>query len=115
VDILNAEQLSERVNFARPLKSEPEDTESLWNIPFEYGNCPKGTRISLSKAREIAATLRALIAEAETRQLRREYDSLKARAEESGRQYTAAAENYLAALGVIADLKRRLRTRGKAR
>lgn len=87
MEILSKQQLAERLNYVRPLKPEPEPAEeSIWCIPFEHGDCPKGTRISLSKAREIAAQLRAEIAEAEKRELFRAFKREEERARESGRQ-----------------------------
>jgi len=68
-----------RISSARPLGDKPSSlgtSESFWNIP-----CPwePGAFISTEKAKRYAAELRALVAEAEARYLKREFDSERER------------------------------------
>jgi hypothetical protein len=110
VEVLTPEAMAERVNFARPLHQEKEvPTESMWCIPFEYGSNAKGTRISISKAREIQSNLRADIAEAEKRELRREYDREKERGDESRRASSAKDGRLFELQTEVAILKQQLR------
>lgn len=109
--VLSEGEFTARVDFLSPLKPEPEGNAPFdnWPIPFEYGGCAKGTRISIAKARQIAAELRASIAEAERDELFREFKREQARCEEIGRQASKASDERLDALGEVADLKRALR------
>jgi hypothetical protein len=89
MDVLTPEQMVARLDFMRPLKPEPEEPDSAWCIPFEYGGIAKGTKISISKAREIAAELRAAVAEAEKREFKRAFEQERDRA---SRALSQAAE-----------------------
>jgi predicted nucleotidyltransferase component of viral defense system len=108
--IITQDELAERLDFMRPMQP-PEETsaQKTWPIPFEYGSNEKGTRISVSKARYIAAELRAEVAEAEKREL---YDAFKAEQRRVGEAHknTGAAENkWYAAMQEIAILKTQIR------
>jgi hypothetical protein len=115
VEILSEEGLAERVNFARPLHPSPEERRSIWCIPFEWGNNAKGTKISLSKAKEIASELRALIAQEEANELRRAFEEEKKRCERFGQAAREDQEKRFALEGEIAILKERIRELKKAR
>lgn len=111
--IIAEEELATRVDFRRPLHPPPDPPESPWCIPFEFGGCPKGTRISIAKAKEIAAELRASVAEAELRQVRKAYADEVERNIDLCAQYSAASDQRLAALQEVAELKQKLRSRRK--
>lgn len=110
MEILTEEEMAARVDFARPLKP-TEERESLWCIPFEYGHGAQGTRISIAKAREIAADLRANVAEAEKRELRRAFKAEQDRCkafEGQLRDYQTRVDELFAQ---VAELTRRLRAK----
>lgn len=109
MDILSEQELAAKVNFARPLKEPPEERESLWNIPFEPGNCPIGTRISVSKAREISAELRALVAEAEKRELLRYFKKERDRADQALRESAEWQQKFHEMEAEVVRLNRRKR------
>ena len=113
MEVLSEAAMTARMDFMRPLHPKPEEPESLWCIPFDYGSATKGTRISVSKAKEIAAELRALVAEAEKRELRRALDRERDSAAEAHKQASAAREEAFNAQAEIAALKAKLRRRGK--
>jgi hypothetical protein len=112
--ILSESEMGARFDFMRPLARESAATEvvGIWCIPFEYGDNAKGTRISISKAREIAAELRAAIAEAEKRELYQAFKAEEARVRAIEEQYTRASDQVTRLTGEIADLRRRHRRRG---
>ena len=113
MEILSEEEMAARLQFRRPLHEKPDDTESLWCIPFEWGGNAKGTRISISKAKEISAELRASVAEAEYRQLLREFKKEQERTKEIGKTYTEMSDRWFKAMGEVGALKRRLARRRK--
>ncbi len=105
--------MTTRLDFMRPLNPAPEPPDSPWCIPFEFGPVEKGTRISISKAKEIAAELRASIAEAEYRQLRKAFDNEVERGNTLCTQFTEASNARLDALAEVERLKQKLRARGR--
>jgi hypothetical protein len=75
MEVLSAQEMASRLDFQRPLHETKEpERESMWCIPFEWGANTKGTKISIAKAKEISSELRASVAEAEMRELRRYFD-----------------------------------------
>jgi hypothetical protein len=113
MEILNPSQLASRLDYTRPLKEEPEKEDSVWCIPFEYGANGKGTRISIALAKTISAELRAAVAEAEKKELRRYFDREKERGDELSKRSAETEQALFDAKGTIAHLERRLRARGK--
>jgi hypothetical protein len=113
VEVLTEEQLAGRIDYRRPMKDVPDERESLWCIPFPYGSNHRETKISIALAKTISAQLRADVAEAEQRELKRYFDRQTKRAEEMGRQCSDEQKKVFALQGEVADLKRRLRNRGK--
>src|ERR1700687_3518176 len=111
MEILNEEELAAPVDFVRPLHPHAEEHESLWGIPFEWGASAKGTRISISKAKEIASELRAAVAEAETREMRRHFDRERERSDSLSKQLSEAHEETFVAKSAIAILKQQLKTK----
>lgn len=109
--VLSEEEMVARLDFMRPLHPPEEPKDGQWCIPFEYGGLAKGTRISIAKAREIAAELRAAVAEAEKRELRLAFDDERKRSESLGAQFSAQVEKTQDALMEVAILKKRLRKR----
>lgn len=105
--IITEEELAMRLDFRRPLHPPPEETESAWCIPFEFGAYEKGTRISIPKAREIAATLLAAVAEAEKRELSRAFQAERARSENLSAQLSNAEVKTIELRAEIVELKRR--------
>jgi hypothetical protein len=73
MDILSQDDMDARISLVRPLNGETPSglPDKLWNIP-----CPwePGAFISMEKAKRYAAELRALVAEAEFKLMKREYD-----------------------------------------
>ncbi len=112
MEILDGAELVSRIDFARPLHEAPEK-ESLWCIPFEWGSNVKGTRISIAKAKEIASELRAAVAEAEKRELMREFTREKARSDDLCRQLSASQLEVSVTKNDIRLLQVRLRKRAK--
>ncbi len=111
--ILSGEEFAARFDFVRPLHPAP--VEQLGGVPFEYGACEKGTRISLPKARQIIAELRAEVLEVEKREL---YDAFKAeekRVESYGEQLRKANDERFAALQELDSLKRKHRARARSK
>ncbi len=102
-----------RFDFVRPIKPVAEERPGMWCIPFEYGDCPRGTRVSIAKAKEIAAALRADVAEAERLVLKVEFDKEKATVEDLKRREATAQLEKHAAIGELEALKRKLRARRK--
>ena len=115
MEILSEEELGARIDFKRPLHPEPEKRPGLWCIPFEWGLNGKGTLITIAKAKEIAAELRASVAEAEKRELRHYFDEEKERTAEFGRQLSAERDKTFAAQSEVAILRHQLRTAKKKR
>lgn len=118
MEILTESQLAERLDFARPLPlpdhatptrgmAPPED--SIWRIPFEYGTNAKGTRISVGKARQIVAELRAAVAEDECREMRKHFDRERERADAALKQSAAHQLEAAELRGTVAHLERELR------
>lgn len=108
---MSEEDLAARLDFRRPLHPAPEAPTTPWCIPFEYGSNVKGTRISVAMARQIAAELRAAVAEEELRQMRVHFGREVERAKEIGAQYTKATDEKFALMGEVNELKKRLRKR----
>jgi hypothetical protein len=75
MEILSEQELGGRLDYLRPLKdpSEVPEKAPFWCIPFEYGANVKGTRISLNKAKVIAAELIAAVAVAEQAEIFRAF------------------------------------------
>jgi len=116
MEVLSETDLAARLDFMRPLHPQvPVKSESTWCIPFEYGSNEPGTRISVSKAREIASELRMHIAEYERRELRRAFDQEKERNEAMSGRLLDEQKKVFALEGEVAVLKRRLRSRAKKR
>lgn len=117
MEILSEEEMAARIDFKRPLKPEPEDAipprQSVYSIPFEYGENPRGTVISIAKAREIAAELRAEIAEFDKREVFRALKQEQARSKSFGQQLSAKNKELFEAMSRIALLEQRLRARSK--
>lgn len=85
MEILTESQMAARLDFRRPLQPEPDPPrDGVWCIPFEFGPSEKGTRISIAKAKEIAAELRASVAEAEKRELLHAFKAEQKRVESYG-------------------------------
>ncbi len=119
MEILTEEEMAARLDFRRPLKQEPEDAipprQSVYSIPFEYGANPKGTVISIAKAREIAAELRAEIAEFDKREIFRAFKQEEARSKSFGEQLSAKDKELFDAKSQIAHLERKLRAKARGR
>jgi hypothetical protein len=115
MEILSQSELAARLDFMSPLKEPEEQRESQWCIPFEYGNQRKGTKISIAKAKEIAACLRADIAEAEKRELFRAFKAEEERCKRLLEQSAKAEHELNVARVEIATLNRRLRAKRKLR
>lgn len=111
MEILSEGEMAARLDYKRPLKSEPEERESLWCIPFEWGGNVKGTRISIALAKTISAELRASVAEAEQRELRRYFDRERERGDRASKGQAEAQTALYAAKAEIAELQRRLRAK----
>jgi hypothetical protein len=109
MEILSQEEMTSRVDFARPLHPTPEEPASMWCIPFEWGANSKGTRISIAKAKEIAAELRASIAEAEKRELRRAFDQEKKNGEERDNRYLEYSRKLFDCQQEVLILKRQIK------
>jgi hypothetical protein len=110
MEILSQEEMAARLDFRRPLKDEElAVTEGVWCIPFEWGANAKGTRITIAKAKEIAAELRAEVARAEYRELRKFFDREKERAEEFGRRLSEMNLKLLDAQNEAAILRQQMR------
>jgi hypothetical protein len=111
MNVLTESEMAARMDFVRPLKQPAPERESIWCIPFEFGPGEKGTRISISKAREIASELRASIAEAEKRQLQQAFDEERKRGDTLCHQYSEEADARRMAEHELAELKRKARSR----
>jgi hypothetical protein len=115
MEILSEEEMAAKLDFARPLHPKPEEPEIIWCIPFEWGKNAKGTRISIAKAKEIAAELRASVAEAEKRELRRAFDLEKKRGEELGNKSANVERMLFDSQQEILILKRQIKALKKKR
>lgn len=113
MEILTEEELAMKLDFRRPLHPPPEP-KTAWCIPFEYGANEKGTRISIPKAKQIAAELRAEVAEAEKRELFRAFEQEKARGENLSTQLSKAHVETLDAKSELVELKRKLQRKKRA-
>lgn len=111
--IIGEQELIARLDFMRPLKPAEPEPEGSWPIPFAYGENVEGTRISVPKARQIIAELRAEVAEYEKRELRRAFDAEKERNASLEKGYSEMAERWMKACAEAAALKVRLRRRSK--
>ena len=118
MEILSQNDMDARISSVRPLNKDTPSglPDSLWNIP-----CPwePGAFISTEKAKRYAAELRSLVAEAEARYLKREYDREVERNKSIQTQLYARvtqAENaQQLAWQETARLKRRWQNRGGKR
>jgi hypothetical protein len=111
--IIDGEEMAARLEYRRPLHPEPEEPAGLWCIPFEYGANERGTRISIAKAKEISAELRAAVAEVEKRQI---FDAFKAEEDRGNRlseQLSKAINERVAAIGEVVEMKRRRAKRAR--
>jgi hypothetical protein len=113
MDVLSEQEMAAKLDFASPLKPEPEQRESLWCIPFEYGDSRKGTRISIALAKTIAAQLLMHVAQAEQRELRRYFDREKERGDSLGRQLSESHGREQQQAATIAQLQKQLKRRKK--
>jgi len=113
MEILSESELSSRIDFVSPIHPEPEKPTGTWCIPFEYGANEKGTKVSIAKAKEIAAELRAAVAEAEKLELRQAFDREVQRSESLGEQHVAAQKENIELRAELHELKRRNRARSK--
>lgn len=109
MEILTEMQLSERLNYKRPLKEEPEQPDDAWPVPFEYGANIKGTRISIGLAKTIAAELLKEVAEAEKRQLFHHFKYEEKRANDNSKRYADEQLKVYELQGEVATLKRKIR------
>ena len=87
----------------------------VWCIPFEWGANVKGTKISIAKAKEIAAELRAAVAEAEKRELRLAFDREIERAKELSKQSADQGNKLFEAVRQVAELQHQIRVLKKKR
>lgn len=106
--ILSADELYARLDFMSPIHPPEEQKLGVYCIPFEYGDQRKGTRISIAKAKEIVAELRADIAEAEKQQLREAFDAELKRGEERSRQHSQLQDELMQAKQESAQLRVKL-------
>jgi hypothetical protein len=114
MEVLSETDLAARLDFMRPLHPQvPVKSESTWCIPFEYGSNEPGTRISVSKAREIASELRMHVAEYERRELRRALDREKEQAESLGKRAIELQDAMFSLETQVATLKAKLRGKKK--
>lgn len=89
--------------------------EHPWPLLFEVGNYPKGTRISIARAKEIAANLRASIAEAEMAELQHAFEREKERSATMAKIHAEAEEEVSRAHQQIATLQRRLKAKQRGK
>lgn len=110
MEILSEQEMAARLDYMKLLKQEPEvdKREPLYCIPFEYGDNPKGTKISKVLAKTIAAELLMHVAESDKREIFRAFKQEQERVESYGRQVQAANDEKYAALSEVAFLKRKL-------
>lgn len=106
--ILTPEEFTSRFEFVGPIHPAPEEKQGAWCIPFEYGSNVKGTRISIAKAKEIAAELRAAVAEAEKRLVLEAFQDEKARCEALREQLSKEHQKSFEERTKVAELKARL-------
>lgn len=111
--IISAEEMATRLDFMSPIDPPEEKRLGIYCIPFEYGDARKGTKISIAKAKEIAAELRAAIAEAEKRELREAFEGERRRNEDLKRQFAETQKALFDRERTIAELRRRPRRRTK--
>jgi hypothetical protein len=97
------------MEIARPLHPIQEAPDRVWCIPFEWGANERGTRISIAKAKEIAAELRASIAEAEKRELQRAFDQEKKNGEERDNRYLEYSRKLFDCQQEVLILKRQIK------
>lgn len=114
MEILSQDDMDARIGSARPLNKAAADAdangESLWCIPFPEGGHPE-TRISIMRAKIIAAELTIRVLEAEKRQLLRGFKKEQERGKESGRQYTEMSNRWMEAQNEVMKLRKRRRKR----
>jgi hypothetical protein len=112
VEILSQDDMDARISSARPLNKDTPSglPSSLWNIPAPW---EPGAFISIEKAKRYAAELRAFVAEAEFRYLKREWDrevernkTITAQLHERCQKAESESSTYLMEL---ARLKKKLR------
>lgn len=121
MEVISEQEMGARLDFVKPMSPKPPERVSLWCIPFEYGNCPKGTKISIAKAREIAADLRAAVADAEREEMRRAFEVEKERTMDLIRRYadeqqrSAQLQGEANALRSALRAEKRRRGRGRRR
>lgn len=113
MEILTEEEMAMRIDFRSPLQKEDPDAipprQSVYSIPFEYGNANKGTMVSVAKARQIVAELRAELAEWDKREIFRAFKQEQARSKEFADQVSKATRDLYDAKATIAHLERALR------
>lgn len=112
--VLAESELATRLDFLRPLHPPKEEPEGTWRIPFEYGANEKGTKISVPKALQIIAELRAEVAEANLRDMRKYFDEEKARGDRLVSEYSKASDDAMMLRGEIAALKKKINARRRA-
>lgn len=83
MEILTEEEMAMRIDYRAPLQKEDPNAippkQSVYAIPFEYGENRKGTVISVALAKQIAAELRAEIAEWDKQEIFRAFKEEQAR------------------------------------
>lgn len=109
MDILNSEELAAQLDFVSPLHPEPEEPQGVYCIPFEWNGARKGTKISVAKAKEISAELRAQVAEAEKRIIRKAFDKEVERTTAYAKQLSEWQDKYYKQTTEVAVLHNRLR------
>lgn len=115
MDILTPQQMTERLDYQRPLHPPATLDEDSWPIPFEYGpNNPKGTRITLMLAKLIAAELQAAVAVEEQRRLSLRLKQEQQHNKEQDERMAAQQREVFEAKAEIASLKRAQRDLIKA-
>lgn len=115
--VLSEDEFTSRLEYLRPLHPSKEvesNATTAWPIPFEYGANEKGTRISVPKALQIIAELRAAVAEENARQMRRYFDEEKARGDRLVSEISKSNEELLDARTEISTLKRKINARRRA-
>jgi len=94
MEILTPGEMAAKFDFVSPMKEEPEERVDMWPISFEYGGLKKGTRISISKAKEISAELRAAVAEAEKKEIKRAFDQERKSLEEANKRSAQHQQDF---------------------
>lgn len=115
MEVLTLKDLDARISSARPLKAAIErpqasaqNPESLWNIELPW---EPGTFVSIMWAKLHAAQLLQRVAEAEKRELQREFAREQERSKEIGRQYIEAKDQTQNLIAMVCQLRKQLRNK----